>query len=98
MTVQEKNAIIAVAFAEVSITEINAPGFISLINCCFTADPSDKDRVVNLRKYRYLYRMPQRDTIKPYLLGYGNRFLIYVTDGDDKDSDKYLEKNRTDEK
>lgn len=96
VTVQENNAIAVVDLAEAAITELKPLGFINRFKPGFSLDTSDKDGRVNLRNYRYLYGMPQPDTIKTYVAADGKTYLIYANEGDAKDSEEYRGKDLTD--
>lgn len=85
VTLQEANAIAVVDLFEAKVTELKPIGFIDRSRRGFGLDASDKDDKINIRNYRFLFGMPQPDAISKYVAGDGEKYLVFVNEGDSKD-------------
>ena len=97
VTIQETNAIAVVDLSEAQITEIKPIGFIDRSIPGFALDASNKDDMINIRNYPFLYGMPQPDTIVPFVAGDGKEYLIIANEGDALESEEARCKDITDE-
>lgn len=88
VTLQEANAIAIVDLYEAAVTEIKPIGYIDRRRGGFALDASDKDNGINIRNYPFLFGMPQPDTIGKYTGADGQVYLIFINEGDSKDSEE----------
>lgn len=96
VTLQENNGIAVVDLLEAQITELKPLGYIDRSRPGFGIDASDKDGVINIRNYDFLYGMPQPDTISKFVAGDGKTYLVYANEGDAKDAEEARGKDITD--